>query len=44
MFAVLIGMIACSRLFNVSPFGWIADKLFDLVASPLFNLWSMIFF
>lgn len=43
MLAVLIGMIACSRLFNFSPFGWVADKLFDLVASPLFNLWSKIF-
>ena len=43
MFGILIAMIACSRLFNFSPFGWVADKLFDLVANPILRLLSAIF-
>ncbi len=43
MFGILIAMIACSRLFNFSPFGWAATKLFDLVADPIYKLWAAIF-
>ncbi len=44
MFAILIAMIAFSRIFNFSPFGWLADKLFDLISAPVFNLLSMLIF
>ncbi len=43
MFGILIAMIACSRLFDFSPFGWVADRLFDLVAGPIFRLLQAIF-
>lgn len=43
MLAVLIAMFACSRLFNFSPFGWVADKLFDLVYNPILKLLVGIF-
>lgn len=43
MFAILIAMFACSRLFNFSPFGWLADKLFELVYQPILQLFYIIF-
>ena len=43
MFGILIFMIACSRLFNFSPFGWVAEKLFDLVYEPITQLLLLIF-
>ena len=43
MIGILLFMIVCSRLFNFSPFGWVADKLFDLIANPTFKLLSLIF-
>lgn len=38
LIAVLLINIACSRVFNISPFGWLADKLWDGTASLLFQL------
>ena len=43
MIGILLFMIVCSRLFNFSPFGWVADKLFDLIANSTFKLLSLIF-
>ena len=43
MIGILVLMIVCSRLFNFSPFGWVADKLFDLIANSTFKLLSLIF-
>lgn len=43
LFAVLIAMFACSRLFDFSPFGWVADKLFDLVYNPILKLLATLF-
>lgn len=43
MIGILVLMIACSRLFNFSPFGWVADKLFKLIANSTFKLLSLIF-
>jgi Zn-dependent protease len=43
MIGILVLMIACSRLFNFSPFGFVADKLFDLIANAIFRLMSLIF-
>ena len=35
--------IICSRLFNFSPFAWLADKLFDLISYPIMMLFNLIF-
>ena len=43
MIGILVFMIACSRLFNFSPFGWVAEKLFDLVYEPITKLLLIIF-
>ena len=43
MIGILILMIVCSRLFDFSPLGWVADKLFDLIANSTFKLLSLIF-
>jgi len=43
MVGILIFMIVCSRLFNFSPFGWVADKLFDLIYEPITRLLIFIF-
>ena len=43
MVGILVFMIACSRLFNFSPFGWVAEKLFDLVYEPITKLLLIIF-
>ena len=43
MFGILIFMIACSRLFNFSPFAWVAEKLFNMIYSGVTNLLIMIF-
>lgn len=43
MIGILILMIVCSRLFNFSPFGWVADKLFNLIANSTFKLLSLLF-
>ncbi len=42
MIGILLLMIVCSRLFNFSPFYWAAEKLFDLVASPILRLLALI--
>lgn len=43
MIGILVLMIACSRLFNFSPFGWVADKLFNLIKNSTFKLLSLLF-
>ncbi len=43
MFGILIAMIVCSRLFDFSPFYWMADKLFELISNPIFRLLNAIF-
>ncbi len=43
MIGVLIFMIACSRLFNFSPFGFVAENLFDLISDSVLRLLSAIF-
>lgn len=43
MIAILIAMFAFSRLFNFSPFGWVAEKLFDLISQPILELLIKIF-
>ena len=43
MFGILILMIVCSRLFNFSPFAWVAEKLFGLIYEGITNLLILIF-
>ena len=43
LIAILGISIVCSRLFNFSPFVWLADKLFNLIAYPFAMLFSLIF-
>ncbi len=43
MIGILLFMIVCSRLFNFSPFSWVADKLFELISDPVFRLLNLIF-
>lgn len=36
---VIIGLnILCSRIFNLSPFGWLANKLWEWTVTPLLSL------
>ena len=44
MFGVLIAMLLSSRLFNFSPFSWLAYRAFDLVYSPVAKLFINLFF
>ena len=43
LIAILGISIVCSRLFNFSPFVWLADKLFNLIAYPFAMLFYLIF-
>ena len=43
MIGILLFMIVCSRLFNFSPFGWVADKLIDLIYDGVVRLLILIF-
>ena len=43
MIAVLGISMICSRLFNFSPFSWVAEKLFYGIAQPVFTLLFNIF-
>lgn len=43
LIAVLGISLVCSRLFNFSPFGFLAGKLYDLVEFPFAKLFSLIF-
>ena len=44
MFGVLIVLLVLSHLFHFSPFGWVAERLTDLIAEPLANLlWDKVF-
>jgi Zn-dependent protease len=41
---IVLGIsIVCSRVFNFSPFAWLADKLFDLISLPIYFLFNLIF-
>ena len=41
--AVLILSFLCSRLFNFSPFSWLAGELYDLISLPFYSLFNLIF-
>ena len=43
LIAILGISIVCSRLFNFSPFVWLADKLFELISHPFIALLELIF-
>ena len=43
MIIVLGISFICSRLFNFSPFSWVAEKLFDGIANPISLLLRLIF-
>ncbi len=43
MIGLLVALFVFSRLFNFSPFGWVAEKLFDLIADLVFKLLVNIF-
>lgn len=43
MIIVLVISMICSRLFDFSPFMWVADKLFYGIANPIYILIQMIF-
>lgn len=44
MLGVLVVLLACSYVFHFSPFGWVADNLTDLVATPVTDLlWKHVF-
>ena len=41
---VILGIsVVCSRLFNFSPFAWLADQLFNLIGYPIQLLLNLIF-
>ncbi len=43
MIGVLLFMIVCSRLFDFSPFGFVAEKLFDLISDSVIKLLLAVF-
>ena len=43
MLGILIAMFACSRLFNFSPFAWVAENLFNLIYQLVTKLLILIF-
>ncbi len=38
MIGLLVALIACSRIFNFSPFAWVAENLFNSIHNLVFNL------
>lgn len=45
MLGTLLALLVLSNMFNFSPFGWVADRLVDLVAMPIADLsYEHIFF
>jgi Zn-dependent protease len=44
MIAVIALSFLCSRFFNISPAGFLAGKLFDLISNPIITLLSNIYF
>ena len=42
MIGVLVGIIVLSRVFNISPFAWIAEKAFFAISSPIYQLFLLI--
>jgi len=44
LIGVLVVIFLCSRLFGFSPASWLAEKLFDLIAKPIFSLLNAIYF
>jgi Zn-dependent protease len=43
LIAILGISILCSRLFNFSPFAFLADKLFELISIPFTFIFNLIF-
>ena len=43
LIAILGISFICSRMFNFSPFSWLADKVFELVSYPFVLLFNLIF-
>ena len=43
LIAILGISVVCSRLFNFSPFAWLADKIFNLISYPFVLLFNLIF-
>ena len=43
LIAILGISVVCSRLFNFSPFAWLADQLFKLISYPFVLLFNIIF-
>jgi Zn-dependent protease len=43
MFGILIALLLLSR-FNISPFGWVAEKLTFGIINPLFDLFVKLLF
>ncbi len=44
LIGVLVVTFLCSRFLGFSPASWIAEKLFDLIAKPIFSLLNAIYF
>lgn len=42
MIVVLVGIIVLSRVFNFSPFGWIAQQAFYGISNPIYQLFLLI--
>lgn len=42
MVVVLVGIIILSRVFNFSPFSWVAEKLFFGISNPIYQLFLLI--
>ena len=43
LLGVLIAMLLMNNFFNFSPFSWLAEKLTDLIATPVFNAFWKLF-
>lgn len=42
MIGLLVALFAMSYVFNISPFGWVANKLTYLIAQPVYDLMFLI--
>ena len=42
MIVILVGIMVLSRVFNISPFFWLAEKAFSAVYTPLYQLYIII--
>ncbi len=44
LLGVLIAMILINNLLHISPFGWLAEKLIDLISTPISNgCWKLLY-